>query len=43
MKKENIIIRITEREKQEIKAEAERLQMNMSEYILMLHRQHMAK
>ena len=43
MKKENIIIRITEREKEEIRAEAEKLQMSMSEYILMLHRQHMAQ
>lgn len=39
MKKSNIIIRISEREKEEIKSAAEALEMSMSEYILTLHRQ----
>lgn len=38
MKKTNIIIRVSEREKEEIKAAAEALDMTMSEYILTLHR-----
>lgn len=38
MKKTNIIIRVSEREKEEIKAAAEALDMSMSEYILTLHR-----
>lgn len=43
MKKTNIIIRVSEREKEEIKAAAHSLEMTMSEYILMLHRQAQAQ
>jgi len=38
MKTENIIIRVSELEKQKIKAEAEKQQMSMSEYLLYLFR-----
>ncbi len=38
MKKENIIIRVSELEKQKIKEEAAKQQMSMSEYILYLCR-----
>lgn len=43
MKKTNIIIRVSDREKEEIKSAAEALDMSMSEYILMLHRIHIKK
>jgi antitoxin component of RelBE/YafQ-DinJ toxin-antitoxin module len=43
MKKTNIIIRVSDREKEEIKATAEAFEMSMSEYILMLHRKNIAK
>lgn len=36
MKKTNIIIRVSERDKEEIKRQAEAHQMSMSEYILYL-------
>lgn len=40
MKKANIIIRVSERDKEEIKRQAESHQMSMSEYILCLvHRE----
>ncbi len=38
MKKTNIIIRVSEREKEEIRTKAEEMQMTMSEYILYLFR-----
>jgi hypothetical protein len=38
MKTEQIIIRVSELEKQKIKAEAEKQQMSMSEYLLYLFR-----
>ena len=38
MKTENIIIRVSELEKQKIKAEAEKQQMSMSEYLLYIFR-----
>lgn len=38
MKNTNIIIRVSEREKEEIKKQAEALQMSVSEYLLYLHR-----
>ena len=43
MKKENIIIRVSELEKQKIKEEAAKLQMSMSEYILYLCRRERGK
>ncbi len=43
MKTSNILIRVSEREKEEIKSAADALEMSMSEYILMLHRQNVAK
>ena len=43
MKTINILIRVSEREKEEIKSAADALEMSMSEYILMLHRQNVAK
>ncbi len=43
MKKNNIVIRVSDREKEEIAAAAEALDMSMSEYLLTLHRQNMAK
>lgn len=43
MKTSNILIRVSEREKEEIKSAADALEMSMSEYILMLHRQNIAK
>lgn len=40
MKKSNIIIRVSERDKEEIKRQAEAHQMSMSEYLLYLvHRE----
>ena len=38
LKNSNIIIRVSEREKEEIKKKAESLQMSVSEYLLYLHR-----
>jgi len=38
LKSTNIIIRVSEREKEEIKKTAESLQMSVSEYLLYLHR-----
>lgn len=43
MKTSNILIRVSEREKEEIKSAADALEMSMSEYILTLHRQNVAK
>ena len=44
MKKTNIIIRVSERDKEEIKRQAEAKQMTMSEYILYLvHREEKAE
>lgn len=43
MKTTNIMIRVSEQEKQKIKEAAERLQMSVSEYMLMLHRQNIAR
>lgn len=43
MKTSNILIRVSDREKEEIKSAADALEMSMSEYILMLHRQNIAK
>ena len=43
MKTSNILIRVSEREKEEIKSAADALEMSMSEYILKLHRQTVAK
>lgn len=42
MKTSNILIRVSEREKEEIKSMSEALAMTMSEYLLTLHRQNMA-
>ncbi len=40
MKKTNLIIRISERDKEQIRQQAEKMQMSMSEYILYLvHRE----
>ena len=38
LKNSNIIIRVSDREKEEIKKKAESLQMSVSEYLLYLHR-----
>lgn len=43
MKTTNIMIRVSEQEKQKIKEAAEKLQMSVSEYILMLHRQNITR
>ena len=44
MKKTNLIIRISERDKEELKRQAELKQMNMSEYILyLIHREEETK
>lgn len=43
MKRENIIIRCSEREKTEIKDMAKSEEMSMSEYLLALHRKEKAR
>lgn len=44
MKKTNIIIRVSDRDKEEIKRQAEEKQMSMSEYILyLIHREEKPK
>ena len=43
MKKENIVIRVSEREKEEIKLAAEQLQMSMSEFLLYCVRKEMLR
>ena len=43
MKTVQLQIRVSEREKDEIKKKAQELGMSMSEYILMLHRQYIAR
>ena len=43
MKKEYIQIRVAADEKDEIKAEADKQKMSMSEYLLALHRDHINK